>query len=387
MLEFPKQILNRETNMIINSNNSHLSLSDLFKSIEDPRKSQGQLYPFSFLLNCAQAAILAGAKGFRQIGEWIDAQSYEKLKEMGNLYRRKPDESTLRKCFKKIKINTFKELCYKWSADKALQDGHNTDAIAVDGKTLRGARNTDYKQPHLLSAVSHGSGFVLGDHLVPSKKSEVQHIQPFLDNLDIKGKIITADALHTIRDFGVYLTKRGADYVFIAKGNKYKLIERLKMLEIRNNYTSVYETKDKIHGRLETRRVYLLSELPWWVWFKSAEQAFIIERKRKYIKTGKIEEESHFGLTSILKEKADAKKILEIVRGHWTVENKAFHVRDRTMSEDQSTVRANILPELMVVFRNLALNVFRFNKEKNIAKAMRRCALFPGEELDLLGIS
>lgn len=137
---------------------------------------------------------------------------------------------------------------------------------------------------------------------------------------------------------------------------------------------------------LNLEKFYLLSELPWWISFKSAVQGLIIERERINAKSGKVEKESHFGLTSLSLEEANAENILEIVRGHWTIENKAFHVRDRTMSEDQSTVRAKVLPEIMVVFRNLALNLFRLKKIKNIAQAIRKCSLYPGEELKLMGL-
>lgn len=364
-----------------------LNLTDLFSFIKDPRGLQGKLYPLKFLLNCAQGAILSGANGFRQIGEWIKAQSFEKLKKMGNIFRRKPDESTLRKCFLKLNICSFKRLCYFWSSQKIQLSKQNTSAIAVDGKTLRGSRNSDHRQPHILSAVTHESGVLIGDLLVPNKRSEVQFIQPLLDKIDISGKIITADALHTIKSFGQYLTARDADYIFIAKANKGKLIGRLQMLDIKSNCDSICQSIETSHGRKELRTVYLLSDLPFWLYFPSAEQAFIIERERINVKSGKIQKNCHFGLTSLLAKSADAKKILTTVRGHWTVENKAFHVRDRTMFEDQSTVRSKTLPEIMVVFRNLAMNLFRLNKENNIAKERCRCGLYPGEELKLMGIA
>ena len=366
-------------------NYNSLSLADLFKLVEDPRSPQGKVYPLPFLLNSTQCAILSGAKGFRQVGEWIEAQSFEKLKLMGNVFHRKPVESTLRKCFKKLNIASFKELIYLWS-EESTSKKNDCEAIAIDGKTLRGSRNRDNRQPHILSGVIHGSGIVLSDLLVPNKKSEVQYIQPLLDDIEIKGKIITADALHTIKEFGQYLTGREADYVFIAKRNKKNLIDRLKILDIKSNFNSYYETEEKAHGRIENRKVYLLSELPWWINFKSAEQAFIIERSRVNVKSEKIEAESHFGLTSLKAKNADAQKILKTVREHWTVENKAFHVRDRTMNEDQSTVRSGVLPEVMVALRNLALNLFRMNKVENVAREIRKCALYPGKELKLIGI-
>jgi predicted transposase YbfD/YdcC len=365
---------------------SELKLSDLFKFVDDPRSKQGRIYPLPFILNCAQSAILCGASGFKQIGEWINAQPYPKLELMGNKYRRRPDESTIRKCLRKIEIYSFKDLCYKWSQAKESLIKETSDAIAVDGKTLRASRNFNNRQPHILSAITHNTGILVGDQLVPNKKSEVQNIMPLLDTIDITGKVVTADALHTISGFGLYLKSRDADYVFIAKGNKKKLIDRLRMMNIREVYDSYSKTEEKSHGRLETRKLFLTSTLPWWLWFKSAEQAFIIERTRINIKSGKIENESHFGLTSLSRRQADAARVLEIVRGHWTIENKAFHVRDRTYEEDQSTVKSGILPEIMVVFRNLALNLFRLKRVKNISEETRLCILHPGKELKYLGL-
>ena len=128
-------------------------------------------------------------------------------------------------------------------------------AICVDGKTLRGSRNTLNRQPHILSASAHGSGIMLKDKLVSAKKSEVQFIMPLLDEVDIAGKCVTADALHTIKGFCQHLEERKAFYVMIVKGNKKKLVDRLKMLDIRNNFDEVFETTDIGHGRIEKRRL------------------------------------------------------------------------------------------------------------------------------------
>ena len=130
-----------------------------------------------------------------------------------------------------------------------------------------------------------------------------------------------------------------------------------------------------------------MPKLPFWLCFESVEQAFILERERINIKSGKKESERLFGLTSLTANDSNAKSVLEITRGHWTIENRVFHVRDRTLHEDQSRVSANILPEVMVIFRNLALNLFRFKKVENIAKAIRECHLKPGKELNWMGIT
>lgn len=362
-----------------------MELKEVFTLVEDPRKSRGKIYTLEFLLNCTQSAILSGAKGFRQVGEWIENQSFDHLKILGNKFCRRPDESTLRKCFKKLNIHTFKDLCYKWSAKKCENKGVECDAIAIDGKTLKASRNYDNRQPHILSAVSHEHGITLGEQLVPNKTSEVQSVEPLLSGMNIAGKTITADALHTISSFGEYIVSRGGNYVFIAKGNKKKLIDRFRLLDIPKNHWSMHETREKSHGRLEVRRVYLVSELPWWFWFKSAQQGFVIERERTVISTGKTSFEQHFGLTNLTDLQANAEEILGFIRGHWVIENKSFHVRDRAFSEDQSRVSSGILPEFMTVMRNLAINVLRFEKTKNISQGLRKCHYNPRYCLKLLG--
>lgn len=363
-----------------------LNLSDIFKLIDDPRSSRGRLYSLSFLLNCAQSAILSGAKGFRQVGEWIAAQSHDTLKVLGNTYYRKPDESTLRKCFQKIELDPFKSVVYEWSHQNSCKPNSDLKGIAVDGKTLRGSRNSDNRQPHILTAVTHEDGIIIGDKLVPNKKSEIQSMQPFLNKINIKNTIVTADALHTLKDFGVYLKENNSNYVFIAKGNKKKLIERFKMLDIKNNYCDYFETRELSHGRYETRKIYLVSYLPFWFCFKSAEQGFIVERERVNQKTGKKEFESHFGITGLMFHQAKAKEIMTLLRSHWTIENRVFHVRDRSFNEDQSTIRSGNLPELMVALRNLSINLLRLNKVTNISKGLRMCSFNIKKVLGILGL-
>ena len=229
---------------------------------------------------------------------------------MGNKFYRKPDESTLRKCFKHLNIKSFKDICYNWSIQNISTHNLQSKSLAVDGKCLRASRNRDNRQVHILSVVSHKSAIVIGDQLVPNKKSEIQYIQPLLDTINIKGKVITADALHTIKDFGKYLVSRKANYVFIVKGNKKKLINRLNMIDIQKHHRSFYMTKERSHGRFETRKLWLMSKLPFWLCFESAEQAFIIERERINIKSAKKESERLFGLTSLTANDSNAKSVL-----------------------------------------------------------------------------
>ncbi len=127
------------------------------------------------------------------------------------------------------------------------------------------------------------------DMPVDYKASEIHEIRPLLDSMDIRGKIVTVDALHSTKDFAAWLKGKEADYVFTMKGNRKKLIGRLEMLNIKENSYSKASTQDRGHGREDKRTLHLMKELPFWLNFPTAEQAFIIEREsfiKKAAKSG-----------------------------------------------------------------------------------------------------
>ncbi len=119
--------------------------------------------------------------------------------------------------------------------------------------------------------------------------------------------------------------------------------------------------------------------LPCWLHFPTAEQAFIIERESVIKKSGKVRHELVYGLTSL--KDADAGAMLQLNRGHWTIENKMFHVRDVTFNEDRSSIRSGSLPHLMITLRNVIMGLFRKKGRFQIAKTIRSCLY--GKDTDL----
>jgi hypothetical protein len=191
------------------------SLEVELKSISDPRSTRGTRYSLPFLLNCATCAIMNGATGFSQITHWVKAQPKAKLKKMGNRIKSRPVESTIRKTLSRIDMDEFRDKVYSWTVGSTP-----FTSLAVDGKVLKGSRDEDGKQLHFLSMTTHGEAITIGDRQVANKESEISEIRPLLDTIDIEGKIIKADALHSTKDFGQYLKSRGADYVYLVKGNR-----------------------------------------------------------------------------------------------------------------------------------------------------------------------
>ncbi len=142
---------------------------------------------------------------------------------------------------------------------------------------------------------------------------------------------------------------------------------------------------DKGHGRLEIRRIWTSRDLNGYLDFPHCGQVACIERFRENLRTGKINKEVVYLITSLSPERADPEKLLSISRGHWSIENKSHYVRDVTFDEDRSQVRTQSGPRVMATLRNLAINLLRLRGVKNIAQAIRSLVAKPYRVLSLIG--
>jgi predicted transposase YbfD/YdcC len=195
-------------------------------------------------------------------------------------------------------------------------------------------------------------------------------VQPLLDEIAIAGKVITADALLTQKAIAKYLVKeRGAEFVFTVKENQPTLKRDIEALNLTARRCD-YETTDKGHGRLTTRRIWCAS-LKASVNFPHVQQVFCIEREVTHLKKGLTTVEAVYGITSQSPEKAGPKKILAQNRKHWSVENKQHDVLDVTFDEDRSQIRSLNGPMVMTCLRRAAISLLRIKGQTNIAQACR----------------
>jgi len=143
-----------------------------------------------------------------------------------------PSEPTLRRTLQQVDADELDRVVGGWLAEQQEQ-APTTDqsgAVAVDGKTLRGAVDADGRQVHLLAALAHGSGTVLAQRRVDAKTNEITGFRPLLEGVDLEGKVVTADALHTQTGHARYLLQRHADYVFTVKDNQHGLVAAIDHL-------------------------------------------------------------------------------------------------------------------------------------------------------------
>jgi predicted transposase YbfD/YdcC len=250
--------------------------------------------------------------------------------------------------------------------------------IAIDGKAVRGAREKNGTAPHLVAALTHGIGTVLGQVAVAAKSNEIPAVRQLLKAFaDLAGAVVTMDAMHTQTDTAELIIARGADYVMTVKANMPTLYKRLKALPWAEVPATSTLTTD--HGR-RVRRTIKVAGVPAWIEFTGAVQ--VAQLRRTVTKNGKKTVEVVYLITSA--RNVDPATLAAWVRGHWHIENRLHWVRDVTYQEDKSLVRTGNAPRVMATLRSLAISLLRLDGHDNIAAANRHHARDPQRTLTLI---
>src|SRR5215467_3918390 len=262
-------------------------------------------------------------------------------------------------------------------------------AVARDGKTLRGSSKQGAPGSHLLSALSHHMGLTLAHQAVEAKTNEITQVETVLRQLVLPGRVLTMDALLTQRHVAQTIVDAGGDYVMIVKNNQPQLradIELVFTLPPAGDRQESMRTVDIGHGRIEQRNITTSEALVGYSDWPGLAQVF--EQGRHVITQKTTEErvEVVYGLTSLNPERGTPEQLLDIVRGHWQMENKSQWVRDVTFDEDRSQVRCVKIPQGRAALRNTTIGLLRWAGYTNIAAACRRFAAQPDLALTLIGI-
>jgi predicted transposase YbfD/YdcC len=191
---------------------------------------------------------------------------------------------------------------------------------------------------------------------------------PLLDGLDLKDNDITADALHTQRKFAEYLVvKRQAHYHFTVKANQATLLEEIALMFEERKQPDFVMHDPPDHGRIETRSIWTTCALNGYLNFPHVGQAFAIDKK-----TGKSSRDIAYGITSRSAAQADARRLLEINRGHWTIENSCHYILDWNYDEDRCRIRTGHGPENITRLRRFAIGVIKSKGVRSVAQTMRQ---------------
>lgn len=196
---------------------------------------------------------------------------------------------------------------------------------------------------------------------------------PVLDSLDLKDKDITADALLTQRKLAEYLVKkRHAHYHFTVKANQSTLLDDLTLF-FQHRQAPHFVTHDPPdHGRIETRKIWTTTVLNDYLDFPYVGQAFAIERIAIDKKTGQSSLDIAYGITSRSPAQANAQRLLEINRGHWTIENSCHYILDWNYDEDRCRIRTGYGPENITRLRRFAIGLIKSKGAHSVAQKMRQ---------------
>lgn len=358
------------------------SLLMVLHNVPDPRDPRGVRYRLPGLLAAAVCAVLSGARSFVALGEWIAEAPLEVLQHLGFL-RTGVNESTLRRVFQVLDGTQVDDLLGAWVASRFATVQDRT-VIAIDGKTLRGSR--DKKDPkskphHLVAAITHMSGLVVGQCQTPDKGGEIKAARALITSMNIENAVVTLDALHTQTDTAQLIVDKGWDFVLTVKGNQKNLHHKLKALPWKD-LPSISETT---HGKgKRVTRSIKVADVPDWVPFPGATQIARVARTVSNKKTRKRTMEIVYLITSASPQHAPPVVLLAWIRGHWAIENCLHWVRDVTFDEDRSQIRTGNSPRIMATLRNLAITLLRQAGHTNIAKALRHTARDPTHALHLI---
>ena len=369
-------------------------LLELLAEIPDFRQAQGRRHPLPAILALSVAAMLCGYRSYSAIAEWGRNYGTEMLRALGFTHDTAPCAATLNTILRGLDREAVERVLARWAEGVVavtVAPPEALEAIAIDGKTLRGSRRQRAPGAHLLSALGHRLGLTVGQQAVADKTNEIGAIHDVLGAVVLQNRVITMDALLTQREVAQQIVDGGGDYVMIVKGNQPTLREEIATLfaapQLVAETLESATTLDLGHGRIEHRRITTSTALCGYSSWSGLAQVFALERQVKLKQSGDERAEIVYGVTSLAREQASAAQVLELVRGHWHIENKSHWVRDVTFDEDRSQVRVGSIPQVMAALRNTAIGLMRVAGEVNIAAACRRFAAQPWSALALLGIS
>lgn len=340
------------------------------------------------VLTAAICAVVAGSRSYTAIAEWIADLPADVAGVLGIHAYRRPSETMIRRLLQAVDADLLAAAIGTWLAARIPAPALGCrQALAVDGKTLRGSRTRDRPARHVLTAADQSTGVVLASTDVDTKTNEITRFAALLDQLDdLHDVVVTADALHCQREHVTYLGGRGAHWILTVKGNQPGLHQQLAGLPWRLVPDADRATA-RGHGRREIRTLKLLS-VSTGIDFPGAAQAIQIRRRRHRLdRPGRFTTETVYAITDFQAHQAKPWQLADWVRGHWSIENQTHWVRDVTYDEDRSQIRTGTGPQVMATIRNAAIGALRLAGVINIAAANRHHARDASRPLALLGIT
>ena len=327
-------------------------LKDYLGQIRDPRINRRKLHLLEDIVLLVLIAVICGCESWETIEEF-GKNKVDFLKKYLKLSNGIPSHDTIERLFKRLDSVVFSDVLMQWS-DLFRKKGVG-DVVSVDGKTLRGSKDTANGRYaiHLVSAWCNKNRLLLGQVKTACKTNEIEAVKELLKLLDIEGAIITADAMSCQKEIVNQIVEQKADYIIAVKDNQKNLKQNIAFEFQTQVGLDTNQWTEKDHGRIETRTCHVINNLKEledkesWTALKSIIK-IISNRNIKGVQT----QEERFYISSKL---LSAEHFNKAIRTHWGIENSLHWSLDVQFNEDKSRKRKDNAAENFATVRRLAL--------------------------------
>lgn len=330
-----------------------------FGEVSDPRADNAR-HDFLEVIFVALAAVLCGAEDCTEMALFARAR-LAVLRSIVRLKHGAPSHDTFSRVFRLIDPEPFEAAFARFTA---AFGGALKGVVAIDGKALRGAYERGRKAVplHLVNIWAAEARLVIGQRLAPGR-NEVLGAQQALALLRLEGCIVTADALHCRADTAQAILAAGAGYALAVKANQPTLLAQAKaLIEAADQSLKAREGQSFAHDRSEDRTALVAPARD--IDFPGIAAVARVESHRQATDGGEPLIVRWFLLSTVL----PARRMLEVARTHWSIENQLHWVLDVDFDEDRARSRKDNAPQNLALIRKLALNLLRQHPEKGSIK-------------------
>lgn len=343
------------------------SLYSRLEQLKDSRKPRGMRYHLVHILVMMALAKLCGEDTPSGIADWVQHRS-EQMIEMLKLKRKTmPHHSTYRRIAEDVvEVDELEQLVGAALSEKKYFG--KQVLLSIDGKVLRGTLDEAQNGTYLLAAYLPSEGIVLMEVALEGKGCEIPGAVKLLNMVDLRGKVVMGDAMHTQRALSILIIETGGDYIWFAKGNQSQMEEDIRlwfepepdpipgMGRLSKDFETVKDVS-KGHGRLEERTLTVSSQLKDFLDWPYLEQVFQLERRFTSTKTGEVHQQVVYGFTSLSRDEITPKQLLKKVRSYWGIETGLHYRRDVTLHEDRTRMTKGNLAQVMACLNNLIIGL------------------------------
>ena len=348
-----------------------------FSALTDPRIERRKLHKLIDILAIAICATICGAETWEDLELFGNAKQ-QWFKSFLELEHGIPSHDTFRRVFARLDPEEFQHSFLNWV--RSTFELTSGQVVAIDGKQARGSsdRGAGKAAINTVSAWASDNQLILGQVQTEEKSNEITAVPELLQMLELRGCIVTLDAMGCQREIAEQIINKEADYVLSVKGNQSNLEADIRDYfdwalqdKFKQTVYSQYTETNGDHGRLEVRRYYTTRDIEWLrnkaAW-KGVQSIAMVEREREILGEETTLERSYY-LSSLA---AEAKVIGKAIRRHWTVENSLHWVLDVGFGEDRSRIRKGNAPQNLATLRHIALNLLKQEKSLKVGMKSKR---------------